>query len=150
MDLQCDLLAPQPEDEPDLERLRHAVTELVIAIGTRAAGKELGLSSSRVHTFVSGQALGQQSLAAVQAWYADRVARGDVPGEEPAPDGPDVETLRAALRETVARTSIRAAADEVGVPKSLIEVFLRPDNKPHERTLRVFRRWYAESIRRYK
>jgi hypothetical protein len=127
----------------DIDVLHQAVAEMVVRTNVRAVAEEIGISSSRLNTFLNGKPLGPRALLLLSQWYRNRLARGDLPSAGSPSYEVDLEVLRVAVQTAVHATSIRAVAAEVGVPKSLVEVFLRPGNKPRERTVRAFQKWYA-------
>ena len=55
---------------------------------------------------------------------------------------PPVPTLREAVREAVARTSVRAVADEVGMSPSGLHSFLN-GGRPYARTVRLLAAWFV-------
>jgi hypothetical protein len=70
-----------------------------------------------------------------------------VPGPRPArarADGaaPPVATLREAVREAVARASLRAVADDVGMSSSGLHSFLN-GGQPYTRTIRLLTAWFV-------
>jgi hypothetical protein len=56
--------------------------------------------------------------------------------------GPPVATLREAVRELVARTSLRVVADDIGMSSSGLHSFLN-GGRPYARTVRLLATWFV-------
>lgn len=112
-----------------------AANALVASRGLRRTAAALGVPYATLQAYLAGRTPGRDVRARLEAWYAAMAAR-----TEPLPDAPDVETLRAGVREIVAATSARVVARNAGVSTAVIR---KLDSRlPIPRSLSALRRWY--------
>lgn len=112
-----------------------AANALVASKGLRRTAAALGVPYATLQAYLAGRTPGRDVRARLEAWYAAMGASA-----EPEADGPDVETLRAGVREIVAATSARMVARDAGVSTGVITKLDR--RLPTPRSLSALRRWY--------